>query len=468
MKQKSNFIERFGRNIRRNGLLGGFFGGGESVTHGGIVNPKSGMGLAADKAESSYFQPTRIYSKWPLEVFCVQSWAARKAVSIKPRDMFLKTREWSGIDPDRAAQVERVYRKWQINRKIMDLMICANQYGTGLMVFMTTEAPLHEPLNVNQIRPGDLKAIRIFSRFEASVLERQYDLFEENYARPEYYHIHPIYARTTLKIHHSRVLRMDGIIDSSDSNFHAYEQDWGVPLLVPLIQTILHEAGLAQGVVHMTQEASIPILEIENLREVTSQRGPDEMSAEEIGSKINEMKSIYRLLMLDKGSEEFKRSNIPFGGVADLFDKSARRIAAGIGVPFTWFMGDSPKGLNATGDGDFRNYIMTLESERQDKLPFVFDFIDEIVFRSAGLGNEIPDWTWPSLLDLTEIEETQKALNLAQALERVIQSGLVDEDEGRAMLQASSLFGTLVGPAPEPAEDLDDVVPSTSNSGAGV
>ena len=67
-----------------------------SLMQGGIQNYKTGMGTGLDSSESSFFRPTRIYSRHQLETLRVQSWAARKFIDIPVDDMLIRWREWKG------------------------------------------------------------------------------------------------------------------------------------------------------------------------------------------------------------------------------------------------------------------------------------------------------------------------------------------------------------------------------------
>ena len=417
------------------------------ITTGGVYNAVSGMGGASDKSEASHFYPTRLYTRYPLEVLCVQSWAAHKAVNMRVRDMFLRPRRFIDVSPEQAEAIDEVLMEYRVDNAVRRAMVAARQYGTSLLVMMTRGVDMASPFMPEQVREGDLSALRVLTRYDASVYERDYDLMSPTYGQPLSYNLHPNYGGPPMLVHHTRLVRFDGILDPGDSALTSYEQDWGVSILVPIVQSVLQEAGLAQAAAHLAQEASIPVLSVEGLRESIAGTAESEVSASEIGEGINRMKSIFRLLMLEKGTEEFTRVAVQFSGLADIMDRAARRVAAAVDVPFSRFMQDAPKGLNATGDGDFRNYVMTFEAERQTELPPKLKVLDEVVFRSAGLG-EVPEWEWPSLLELTEAESAEVRHKQILALVEGINAGIFDEDEARAMIDGDEFFGELPGAAP--------------------
>ena len=55
-------------------------GTGGARPMGGLSNAMSGLGGPADKARNTFFTPTHIYWRNPLEILYVQSWAAKKVL----------------------------------------------------------------------------------------------------------------------------------------------------------------------------------------------------------------------------------------------------------------------------------------------------------------------------------------------------------------------------------------------------
>ena len=427
----------------------GRYGYGSSLTAGGIVNPTTGLGTSADKSEASFFTPTRIWWRTPLEILYVQSWAAANFVDIPIDDMFIRWRKFMAEGgADNSDTMEKAERKHMMTMKLATAMKAARVYGTGLVVMMTKEAPMETPLIPERIRPGDLTALRAFDRYDASVTMREYRLDDKNYGQPIFYDLTPSRGGQ-MRVHHSRVLRFNGIMPPTDSGFTIYEQDWGVSRLIPVIISVMQDQVLASGISHLSQEASMSVLEITGLREILAGEGdPGDPNADDIGSQVNRYKSIYNLLMLDKGTESFDRVAVQFAGLADLMDKFSKRVAAAARIPITRFMGMSPAGLNATGDSDMKNYIMMMEAERERMLPDSLEILDQVIARDAGL-KEAPEYEWQSLLEMSELEQAEVAVKKTTALKNALEANAIDEDEYRRGVDGDPVFGELPGSAPE-------------------
>ena len=454
MRLSDNLKNRMIRWLN-SGRPGSGYGG--SLTQGGIANQNTGMGTSSDHTESSFFTPTRFYSRLPLEILYAQSWAARKFVNIPVDDMFIRWRKFMDGDIDGSADTMNAGEKrHDLTGRLRQAMRSARAFGTSLMVLMTEEAPMDTPLKIERIRPGDLKSIRVFDRYDASGWQWDTDIFSNNYRFPLIYSLHPTGGNGELtKVHHSRILRFDGIEPLTDSGFYSYEKDWGLSEFLPIITTLFQDATFASAVSHMAQEASIPVLKISNLRELLSSRPPkNEPSVSDIGSTLNRIKSVFRMLMLDKEEEDFTRVSIQFGGLANLIDRFHLRLAAAADIPATRFLGQSPVGMNATGDSDMRNYVLMVESNRENQLARALPIADEIIARDSGL-KMAPEYEWMSLMEMSDKEQAQAAKIKVEALRIALMDNTIDEDEYRRQIDGDPIFGSLPGEAPEPIE-IDD------------
>ena len=412
---------------------------------GGIHNSLSGQGGSSDKSASAFFTPTRFYWRSPLEILYVQSWAARKMVEIPVNDGFLRWREWADGDMEGAADSMRdAEMRHQVRQRLNQGLRAASAFGTALVVPITREAPLTEPLMVNRIRPGDLVSLQVFDRFDISIVDRDRDPMSPTFRQPMNYRITPSnYGGTPFTVHASRCMRLDGISPLTGAGFEMYDYDFGISEFVPALVSLMNDQTFASAVGHLGQEASVPVLGIDSLGDKASGvPAPGEESVEQIGRRFADSKSIYRVAMIDRSSEEFHRVAVQFSGIANIMDRFAARVAAAADIPQTRFFGQAPAGLNSTGEGDERGYALMAEAKRDSRLFPILPVLDMILSRDAGLP-EVPEWTWPSLLEMSEMERAEAALKLAQAMKEVVLLNVMTEDEARARLDGHPVFGDL-------------------------
>ena len=253
-------------NVYRNARLQAGTGG---LTGGGLRNEQTGLGTQLDRTEFSTFYPTRVHNPAELETAYIQSWACQKFIDIPVDDMLIRWRRWQvedrKQDEDIIKAMDEAEERHLVLERLARAMKAGRLFGTGILAIMTEEAPLEEPLDISRIRPGDLKNLAVFSRFQCYVKDRIGSPFDPRMGQPEKYILVPERA-SEVTIHASRVLRFDGRTPLSMTGWYVYEEDWGVSEVVATLISILQDATLAAAGAHLTQEASVGVVKMEGIQ----------------------------------------------------------------------------------------------------------------------------------------------------------------------------------------------------------
>ena len=406
---------------------------------GGVCNPASGMGGPSDKSRQSFFLPTLINDRAVLETIKVESWAARRFIDFPVDQMFLKPRVFKGWNDAQIKQYTTFLAHFKLNQKLAAAMKTGRLYGSGFLVVISREAPLWEPLIVNEIREGDVVNLLVFDRFSTNVGQRAESILSLNYGQAEMYAISLPYG-SSLKIHESRVLRLDGIAPLTSVGWQVYNRDYGVSELIPVIQSIFQDAQSANGVSQLIEEASIGVLKSEGYQESLA-NAPDTNSAGDIACTINQLKSIYRMIVMSADSD-FSRTAVDFTGLPNVLDRFKSRLAAAAGIPETIFLSRSPAGMNATGESDLAINAANVLAKQNLELKAAYDFLDPIFTRAAGLPLA-PSYVFPSLVTLSETDTATAFFTKMQGVVLGTQNDVLAPDEGRAIMSDDEMVGQL-------------------------
>jgi len=413
------------------------FGG---LTGGGFQNYATGAGTNIDKTEYSFFTPTRLSNKNELETLYVQSWAAGKFIDIPIDDMFIRWREFEDMENSDIEKIQKAELEFDIIEKLSCAMKAGNLYGTGLMILITKEAPMDTPLNVNRLQIGDLQNIIVVDRFDATVKNKKYDPLSKRFGLPEMYRIN-LRRGGNIDVHASRILRFDGKKSLSQNNWQSYDEDWGVPLILPVIAEIMQDANVNKGVAYLVNEASVGVQKIEDFADAVS-GGPDaEMTLQDRMEAMTLARSIYRTVFMDK-EESFERVSVAFAGLPEIIDRNAKRLAAAANIPATRFWGQSPVGMNATGESDMANYAISIAAAQKKQLTKSLDLLDSILSKHAGITEKVK-YNFPSLIDISDSDQADVFLKKAQAIAPLVLQGIITEEEGREALDGDSVLGNL-------------------------
>ena len=444
----------------------GTYGSGPALTHGGYRNPLSGAGGHTDKSDAGFFQPTYLQSRQQLETIYVESWACRKFIDIPIDDMTIRWRSFEGEDEGQVEAMKEAEAEYQVVPRLTRAMKAGRLYGTGLLVMVTREAELSEPLDPEAVRPGDLIHLLPLDRHDANRFSWDENPYSPTYGQTIEYFMSPTLGRP-FHVHASRVLRFDGLTPLSASGYTVYQREWGVSCVIPVLLSLLQDQAVASGASHLTNEASIPVLRLSGLREaMTGRPDPGDLTPAQMGEAINTFKSLYRTMFLDSG-DEFERVSVTWSGLPDLMDRFARRLAAAADIPATRFWGQSPVGMNATGESDMKNYASNVAAQQKRLLTEPLRTLDMVLARSAGLAERLP-YSWPSIIDASDEERAAVSKARAEAVKVAVDAQVIDENEARAALDGDELFGELeewpditlprereTEPAVEPTREVD-------------
>lgn len=139
-------------------------------------------------------------------------------------------------------------------------------------------------------------------------------------------------------------------------------------------------------------------------------------------------RSTARAVLIDS-EEEFKREQTPVSGLPELLDKFMTRLASAADMPLTLLMGQSPGGLNATGESDIRFfYDRVASAQRRDLLPALKKLVG-LIFQSLGGKPDQWDIEFHPLWQTTDKEQAEARFLQAQIDEKMITCDVYSSNE---------------------------------------
>lgn len=356
-------------------------------------------------------------------------WMARKIVDIPADDATRAWRDWQA-DEEQISLLEAEERRLDLRGKLREAMQGARLYG-GSVVFMgIRNDPPMEPLDPTTIKKGDIKFIHPASRITVSAQRPIDNLMDEFYGEPEYYEVTGTDVGT-VRVHPSRCVRLLGA--RLPDKRMATSSIWGDSVL-QVCEEALKQAGMTLASVStMVQEATVDVISVPNLIEGVTNPAMEEKFISRFVTAAA-IKSTTNALLLDK-EETWERISQNFAGLPDIARLFLLVISGAADIPATRFLGQSPVGMNSTGESDLHNYYDKISSEQNTILSPALARLDDVLIRSA-LGDR-PDeifYNWAPLWQMTEKEHAEIAKSKAEAFRIDVESGIIPLDalrEGR-------------------------------------
>jgi phage-related protein (TIGR01555 family) len=405
----------------------------------GWANVFTGMGIRnRDKTVATKAAPAQLISTQEATSVYVGGGLGRRIVDLPAETM---TREWLEVETeDKETGKAITARLDELNAKeaITNAVRWSRLYGGALVIigFDDGAESLAEPLNEATIR--NVTFLHTFDRTEvnhnATVLYREPT--SPRYGLPEIYTINPA-GGSMFTVHESRVLRFEG--DPLPRQAWRENQCWGASVLQSCIDALKQTGTGYHAALTIMTEFILGVLTVKDLGDLIQ----SDSGNEALMSRLNILdmsKSNLNTIVVDV-DEKFERQSATVTGMADLMDRFIRHLSAVSGIPVNVLMGQSPAGLNATGDSDIRNWYDCIKAEQEDRiLPAANKLVRFLLISKEGptRGKEPADWrvVFRPLWQMTakECAEIDKIKTESAVL--LVESAIADVDEARKMFTA--------------------------------
>ena len=371
----------------------------------GWGNLLTGLGTAnVDKKQSTVFNVNSLIDRSTLSYLYMQDGLAKKIVSLPAGDM---VREWFTVDGDPDGDIIKRLELLKTKSMFEKALNWSRLFG-GSVLFMGIDDGQSDPilpLNENNIR--SISFLKEYDRHHAVKYEYYKDKTQEKYGEVEIYDIYPEQG-ASFRVHESRILRFDGEMIPQD--FASNVDHWGLSVLESVYSRLRGIGETYLDIEHIISEFIIGVLKIENLAELIA--SGEEQQIKTRLNLIDLSKHIINTVLLDS-TEDMQRVSSTVTGLPDLISKMEQALSAVCGIPQTLLFGDSPSGLNATGESDLRIYYDKISTAQETKMSDNLNRLISLILMEKGSNISVEnDWkiNFTSLWQPTEKElaETRK------------------------------------------------------------
>jgi uncharacterized protein len=207
---------------------------------------------------------------------------------------------------------------------------------------------------------------------------------------------------TSIEVHESRLIIFDGIQVTRRQITPL--SGFGDSVLTRFFR-VLRDFDLSFDAAAILMVDFAPaVLKIKGLAEIFATDSDEAFQAKM--KQVEMSRSIARLAIVDS-EEEFERKTVNVAGLPDLLDRMMTRCAAAADMPLTLLMGQSPAGLNATGESDIRFFYDRVQSQRARKVIRPLERITRLLMLVEGAEPEHWCIEGKPLWQPTQLEQAQ-------------------------------------------------------------
>jgi hypothetical protein len=427
-----------------------------------LINLISGMGTSKDRSTHAKFMydmlmPDEIENAYQF------NWLTKKIIDIPPSDMTREWRHWQA-DGDQIELIEETEKRLDIQRKLTRAMQLARLDGGCALYLGVEDQDPTQPLDIESVGLDGLAYVHILRRIDLKPQELDRSLRSSNFGLPSSYMFGGVEEQ--LQIHPSRIIRFIGVPQIDPLRI---SDGWGMSIMQHVYEAIKNSQLSSQGAASMVDEMKIDVISVPDLsKQLSTKDGADRIT--DRFAHANMMKSMFNMILMGD-NETWDRKDFKFDGLTELIQTFLQIAAGAADIPVTRLLGQSPAGMNSTGESDTRNYYDLLKSLQSNELTPTITPLDELIIRSA-LGNRPEEvyYNWAPLWQMTASEkadiskkkaETTKIysdLNLfePEVIQEIIKNQLVEDGVYPGLEAALEEHGDDIPEAEEVGNDPND------------
>lgn len=435
----------------------------------GISNPllRIGTGTVNTFAATHYKPQFVSMSRQMLEWAYQTSWLCGLAVDIVAEDM---TRE--GIDvkcenPEIIDRINACFDDYGVFERLCEAIKWSRLYGGSIAVMMIEGQKVSDPLTT--IPKGSFKGLYVFDRWQLDSLNLDPVVkLGADFGKPSFYRLLGKGTDVDFKtdqIHYSRVLRFEG----RKMPFYIRQsyQGWGASIMEPVWDRIKGFDLASEGATQLISKAYLRYYKVEGLRQIMTNDIARQGFLNQMDI-VREFQNIEGLTVGDK-EDEFQALSYSFTGIPEVLLQLGQQLSGAFGIPLVRLFGQSPVGLNSTGESDIRNYYDSIKKQQRSMLRANVSKLLNVVYRSVT-GSEPPadlSFDFRSLWQMSQLDKATVATGNFGAIRDAYNTGMINLPTALRELKALSdtvgIFSTITDEdiaEAEKQEALDLAAPS--------
>lgn len=397
----------------------------ESLKLDGLTNIVTAVGVAGkDKRAATKFSD-RILVKDEIQAAFKTNALIKRIVKKLPDEM---TRDGFVVKKTSDAYAEFIRKEFMrlsLEQELTQAMTIGRLYGGGVLYFFFDDgAKQEEPLEIEKIK--GIKFARCFDRHELSSTDVNRDVFSPNFRNPDFYTVNS--GGSSLKIHHSRVIRFDGAW--LPWSMRENNQYWHESVLSEVYDSVIGYDGALDNTRSLLEDMRIKIIKLAGLVELL-QAGKLSLVKQRL-ELFDYQSSIIKACILQGGEngDEFENKTLSFASIPEVIDRLKERLIAASGMPHTKLFGTGPDGgIGATGNSEIRDWYDYVASEREISYRPPLEKILTWMTVYGPEKNAKPEVSFPPLWQPTEKEIAETRKINSETDKNYYDIGVLDEDE---------------------------------------
>lgn len=421
-----------------------------------------GLGAGNQHDQSTYGFNFTSRNRLGLEAMYRSSWVVGQVVDVVAEDMTREGITLRGMEsPEDVEEINQELDRLQIWDKLSDTIKWSRLYGGAIAVMLIDGQNVSTPLNVSTVGKDQFKGIMVLDRW--MVLPYLQDLVTEygpDYGKPKFYDvITDSVGFCNQRIHYSRIIRIDGVNLPYWQSIA--ENLWGQSVIERLEDRLTIFDSATMGAGQLVYKAHLRTYKVKGLRDIIATGGRAFEGLVKQIEHIRLWQSNEGMTLMD-AEDEFESHQYGFTGLDSILLQFGQQISGATQIPLVRLFGQSPAGLNATGESDLSNYYDNINQQQERRLRTPLHTLLAVVSQSV-LGRPLPKTFKFDFASLWQMDDEMKASIASKVTDAVVkaeESALISRKTAlKELRQSAEVTGIFSHITDEEIDDADDDPP---------
>jgi phage-related protein (TIGR01555 family) len=256
------------------------------------------------------------------------------------------------------------------------------------------------------------------------------DPLSPTYSQPTHWMIDTLQDGKQVRVHSSRVIVFPGMLTTPEER--AKRSGWGISVFDVIWEVLQRNITAWQSAGNSVANAQYVVYKLKGLAQMLGADG-GEAKLKRRTRAMELAKSMINAVLIDH-DDEYIRENPNFGNMGDMIELFMLEVASALDMPVTELWGRAPAGLNATGESDRESWLANVQDYREHHIRMrAMQLISLVLASKEGpTKGKVPDkWSmaWKPLRQLSQVQEADVRLKVAQADAIYVDAGVVLPDE---------------------------------------
>jgi phage-related protein (TIGR01555 family) len=389
------------------------------------------------------------------------SWLAGVAIDVVADDMTREGVELVGtIKAEDRTKIDDAALRLDVWGQLNDNVKWSRLYGGSLAVHMITGQDYSTPLRLESIAKDQYKGMLVLDRWQ--VQPSVDDIVTEEgpfMGLPKYYTVSgQAPGLRGKKVHYTRCIRLEGIRLPYWQRLT--ENLWGESELERVYDRLIAFDSATTGAAQLVYKIHLRTYAVEGLRSIIM------MGGDALQGLLGQVEMMRRFQMsegitlLDSKDVVATQPAPSIEGLDSILVHFGQQISGALQIPLVRLFGQSPAGLNSTGESDLKNYYGDILQKQVRDLGFHVPRMYRMIAQSEGVDvGEGFNTKFKSLWQLEEKEKAEIAEIDGRTYQGAVDGGLIIPATAmRGLRRSSTITGRF-------ADITDDVIAAEEELG---